>query len=173
MKRGFIPFLSAISTGGLLFFAGCSKQEQSAPAAAAAAPTPSPAAPAADNTAKAPPAAAAEVKAAAETAAKAEVKAVEAVKPPEVVTPPAPAPAPQVQAAAAQSPVSGVLERVKALVAEKKYPEALTALSELSSASLTTEQQSLVTQLKTQISTAMAAQAGSQGLKSVGGLLNK
>lgn len=63
------------------------------------------------------------------------------------------------------------IERAQAYVAEKKYTEALNTLSQLANVKLTPEQQDLVTKLKAQISTAMAG--GNEGLKAVGGLLEK
>jgi outer membrane PBP1 activator LpoA protein len=148
------------------FVAGCSKEEPAPPVTTQVTPPPAPATDTAQKTIEN---TAADVKAKADTAATEVTKTVDAVKLPEPLTPPTVTATPP----AAQSSVQGIIQRVQSLVAEQKYPEALSALSELSSASLTAEQQNLVTQLKTQISNAMAAKAGSDGLKSVGGLLKK
>lgn len=167
-----------------VFLNGCSKKEESAPPAASQ----TPAAPAAANLEKAVTAtadkAAAAVdsavsgaqKAAANVAAEAQKQAVEvqatAVPPvTQVVKTPAAAPAPP--APPAQTAVQNILDRTKNLLNEKKYPEALAALGELSSVNLTSEQQKLVEQLKAQIQNAMTQQTANDGLKAVGGLLNK
>jgi hypothetical protein len=63
-------------------------------------------------------------------------------------------------------------EKVKGLVADQKYTEAAAALTELP-ASLTPEQQKMVDQLKAQVQQALSKQSADQGLKAVGGLLNK
>lgn len=81
----------------------------------------------------------------------------------------------QVQAvtAPAQSQAQALIDRVKALVAEKKYTEALSSLKEVSNLQLTPTQQTLVDQLKAQIQKAMATQATPDAAKSVGGMLNR
>ncbi len=170
MKTIFSAYFCSISLGSLLILSACSKQEDPASTASTPPPSPAPVVPAAPADTQTPPVA---VKAAVDTAVT-EVKTPEAGKPPEIVAPPAPVvTAAPVAQPAASSPAQGILDRVKGLVAEQKYSEALTTLSELSNTSLTSEQQNMVKQLKTQISSAMAAKAGSDGLKSVGGLLNQ
>jgi hypothetical protein len=85
--------------------------------------------------------------------------------PPVPETPVATTPAsPQLQA---------TLDRAKTLFNEKKYPEALATLAELSNVSLSAEQQRMVDSLKTQVQNAMASQTANEGLKAVGGLLNQ
>ena len=66
-----------------------------------------------------------------------------------------------------------VIEKAQAYVAEKKYTEALDTLSQIANVKLTSEQQDLVNKLKAQIQTAMASQGANEGLKAVGGILEK
>lgn len=63
------------------------------------------------------------------------------------------------------------IDKVKSLLADKKYAEALTALKELSAMKLTPDQQTMVDGLKAQVERAMQAEATSDATKSVGGLL--
>jgi outer membrane PBP1 activator LpoA protein len=155
--------LSMLSTpvAAALFLSGCSKPADStAPAV----------------TQRAPAESAAPVEGAPKTAAVAEVKTtsestVEAaakVSPPTVPTTEVAAPA-----VPTQSLVQSTFTKAKGLIAEKKYPEALAALSELSNVNLTAEQQTLVEQLKAQIQTLMASQAGNEGVSAVGRFLKK
>jgi hypothetical protein len=171
MKISLLAFLCASG----VFLAGCSKPED-LPAPSAA---PSATAPAAqvETSQQSASATAAELQkqaaagqAALETAANDAAKSLEStttIKPAEVPPPSVPA------APAAQANVQTIFDDVKSLISEKKYPEALAALTQLSSTSLSAEQQRLVEQLKTQVQNAMAAQAGNEGLKSVGGLLKR
>jgi hypothetical protein len=76
-------------------------------------------------------------------------------------------------AAGTSAQIQSWFDKIKGLINEKKYPEALTALSNPPSANLTAEQQRLVDQLKTQVQDLLAKQSTDQGLKAVGGLLNK
>lgn len=76
-------------------------------------------------------------------------------------------------AAPAQNQAQGLIDRIKGLVAEKKFPEALTSLNDLSKLKLTAEQQTWMDELKAQIQKAIASKAASDATKSVGGLLDK
>lgn len=76
-------------------------------------------------------------------------------------------------ASAAEGQVQGLIDRVKGLVGEKKYTEALNSLNELSKLKLTPEQQKWVDELKAQIQKALAGQAAPDATKAVGGLLDK
>jgi len=166
MKINKIPSVFALALGLVTISVGCSKQEPATPPTTQTAPPPNTALDTAQKEAENK---AAELKAKADSLVTEVTRTADAVKPPEPIAPPALPVTPP----ASPSPAQGILQRVQALVAEQKYPEALSALSELSNVSLTTEQQSLITRLKTEISTAMAAKAGNDGLKSVGGLLKK
>ncbi len=73
---------------------------------------------------------------------------------------------------AEQGQAQGLIDRGKALLAEKKYTEALNALKGLSNLRLTAEQQKWVDELKAQIQKAMADQTASDATKAVGGLLD-
>lgn len=102
------------------------------------------------------------------------VAAREVVKPAEEKAPEIPATTPVPPAeASAEVTAQGILQRAQALVMEKKYPEALAALSELSNVSLTTEQQNLLARLKTEISNGMTSKFGNETVKSVGDLFKK
>jgi glycerol-3-phosphate O-acyltransferase len=65
------------------------------------------------------------------------------------------------------------IDKVKSLLADKKYAEALTALKELAAMKLTPDQQMMVDGLKAQVEKAMQAEATSDATKSVGGMLGK
>ena len=95
-------------------------------------------------------------------------KAAEAPAPAVAVTPEAP-PAATAIIDQAQSQI----DKVKSLLADKKYTEALTALKELSAMKLTPDQQTMVDGLKAQVEKAMQAEATSDATKSVGGMLGK
>ena len=90
---------------------------------------------------------------------------------------PAEVPAPPVATAPAAAPVidqaQGLIEKVKGLIAEKKYAEALAALNDLSAAKPTAEQQTMADGLKAQIEKAMRDQVTGEASKAVGGLLGK
>jgi hypothetical protein len=79
----------------------------------------------------------------------------------------------QAQSASLTSKTQSLIERVKALLAEKKPAEAMTALSELATAKLTPEQQATVNSLKQQAQALMQEAAAGKASDAVGGLLNK
>jgi len=164
--KNFLTRFTVPVLGATLLLNGCNKTEEStAPAVTQTTPAPSTPTPAAAPVAEPPKAT--EVKAAVDATVTEPAKAAETV----VATPPTPA-APAVPATPDVATQS-LLERIKALIAEKKYAEALSALSEVSTASLTADQQKLVEQLKVQAQNALARQSADQGLKSVGGLLDQ
>ena len=161
-------FLS-VSIASTVLFAGCSKQEDTT------APDTTPAPPSAssvETSQKSATAAAAELQAqatnlqaAAQATTTSVANAVEtAVRTPEI-TPPAIADAP------APGPAQSVFDQVKTLMSQKRYAEALAALTQLRTADLSAEQQRVVEQLRTQIQNAIASQTANEGMKSVGGLL--
>lgn len=76
-------------------------------------------------------------------------------------------------AGAASTQVQSWFDKIKGLINEKKYSEALTALAQPPTNNLTAEQQKVVDQLKAQVQELLAKQSADQGLKAVGGLLNK
>jgi hypothetical protein len=162
MKK-FLTRFTVPVLGATLLLNGCNKTEEpAAPGVTQTTPAPSTPTPAAAPVPEPPKAT--EVKAAVDATVTEPAKAAETV----VATPPTPA-VPATPDVATQS----LLERIKALIAEKKYAEALSALSEVSTASLTADQQKLVEQLKVQAQNALARQSADQGLKSVGGLLDQ
>jgi hypothetical protein len=161
----FSTLFYSTSLCALLFLCACAKKEE---------PAPLPAATSLERQTSV-------VKSAADTAVNEAGKAGTTATVPEPPAPEATAtPLPPETPAAAQAAegetapsAQAIIDRVRTLVAEKKYPEAVTAFSQLSKVNLTAEQQTIVRELKTQISNGMAAEAGSEGLKSVGGLLNR
>ena len=87
---------------------------------------------------------------------------------------PADMPAPAVAISTpATDQAQGLIDKVKGLIVEKKYTEALAALQDLSALKLTAEQQAMANELKAQIQKAMSAQATSEATKAAGGLLGK
>lgn len=80
-------------------------------------------------------------------------------------------------AASAGDQAQGLIDKVKTLVAEKKYNDAMTTLKELSALKLTPEQQKLVDELKAQVQKALAGSAADDAAKkaseATGGLLGK
>jgi hypothetical protein len=76
-------------------------------------------------------------------------------------------------ATTANTEVQGFIDQAKAFIAEKKYAEALNSLSQAANLKLTPEQQDVITKLKAQIQSALATQGQNEGLKAVGGLLEK
>lgn len=159
-------FLTGTALALLLF--GCSKQEEPT-VPAATAPTAAPAqapAPMAEVEKRASTAQAEAQKAAAEAQAKVESVPTPLVKTPENTVRAVPE-------ASGQPQLQKVLDQVKGLLSEKKYPEALAAFSQLSNVNLTSEQQKLVQDLKAQVQTAMASEKANEGLKSAGELFKK
>ena len=76
-------------------------------------------------------------------------------------------------AAEAATKVNAIIEQAKTLLGQTKYTDALNTLQQLSSFTLTPEQDQLVSALKDQINKAMAAKATTDGAKAVGNLLPK
>src|ERR1700759_28149 len=70
--------------------------------------------------------------------------------------------------ARATAKAQGIIDKAKSYVADKKYQPALDTLAKLKNMKLTTEQQTMVDGLKTQIKTLMA---GSTTGSAVGGLI--
>ena len=75
------------------------------------------------------------------------------------------------QVKGAEQQAQGLIDRVKSLVSEQKYQDALTSLGELRSLKLTPDQQKLVDGLKTQIQTALAKNTAADPAAAVGGVL--
>ena len=76
-------------------------------------------------------------------------------------------------AAASQNQAQGLIQKAKQLIADKKYSDALESLKGLSNLKLTSDQQKIVDDLKTQVEKLMASDAASGAAKSVGGLLDE
>jgi trans-2-enoyl-CoA reductase len=66
-----------------------------------------------------------------------------------------------------------LIDRIKTLIAEKKYQGAMAAVNEAARLRLTPDQQKLVDELKQQVEKAMTGQAASEGAKAAGDLLKK
>lgn len=64
-----------------------------------------------------------------------------------------------------------LIDQAKALINDKKYSEALTALQNLGQMKLTPEQQGMVDNLKALVQKAMVGQGAAGGAKSIGGAL--
>lgn len=77
--------------------------------------------------------------------------------------------APQITASV-NAEAQKLIDQAKALVAEKKYPEALNALKSLGNAQLSPELAGLVESLKTQIQKGLANAAASEPVKALGNL---
>jgi len=73
--------------------------------------------------------------------------------------------------ASATAKAQAVIDQAKALVSDKKYQEAMSALQGLAGMALTPEQQKLVDDLKATIQTALTGQATKQGTSALGNLL--
>jgi hypothetical protein len=159
--------LAMTAAVGLLFAAGCGKQETPSSEKPAAADAPKPAAEPAKPAAAATPAPAA------------------AASPAATATAPAPAPAAStvqqaVDAAATQAAAAAatatsqaqtLIDKAKGLVTDEKYKDALTVLQQLSNVKLTDEQQKLVDSLKAQIQTALANTAGTNAAAALNSIL--
>jgi len=105
-------------------------------------------------------------------------------EPPRAIVPPAPAIplAPAIATAPAMTPADvttdtsrapSLIAHIRSLITEKKYPEALRALKDLSAMELTPDQQASSADLKTQVEKAIQAQATTDATKSVGEMFGK
>lgn len=141
-----IPVL--VLSGAVVFIAGCGRQEST---------TSPPAAPM-EKASEAP-------------AAEMPRSAVAEAPAPALAAPPAPEVAAAPSAATDQA--QGLIDKVKSLVAAKKYTEAATVLKDLSALELTPGQQQLVDSLQAQVQKALLADAVPAAGKAVGELLNK
>jgi len=99
-------------------------------------------------------------------------------EPPRAIVPPAPA----IATAPAMTPADvttdtsrapSLIAHIRSLITEKKYPEALRALKDLSAMELTPDQQASSADLKTQVEKAIQAQATTDATKSVDGMFGK
>jgi len=145
--------------------AGCSKTDQtSTPAASSASETPNRAAEvqaAAERATAEAQKQAGDLKATADKAAGDAAKQAESLK----------ANAPATAAAGAGIQAQNLIDQAKALINDKKYNEALTALQKLGQLKLTPEQQSMVDSLQALAQKSMAGQGAVGGTKSIGGAL--
>ena len=171
MKRHMkIPYsiLGLIAGAVFLVASGCSKQEQPSgetskvtpPAASDMQKAPEAPTPAAEP-APAAAAAAPEASQAASAAATDAQKAVDAQK----------TAAEQTAKAAASTQIEGLIDKAKGLVTNEKYQDALNVVQQLSGMKLTSEQQTLVDGLKTQIQTALAKATGADAASALGNAL--
>lgn len=76
-------------------------------------------------------------------------------------------------AAASQNQAQVLIDKAKQFIADKKYSDALDSLKGLSNLKLTSDQQKIVDDLKTQVEKLMASDTASNAVKSLGGLLEK
>ncbi len=165
MKRNYL-LLTLVFAAGLAFTAGCSKQEQPAPAAQ----TEKPVAP--EKTAPASTAvhsAVADMQKTADTAASSvqtQAAAVQATADKAVTDA-------QTNVPALTSQTQSLIEKVKALLAANKPADALPILSQLASAKLTPEQQTMVNDLTQKAQQMLQQGAASKAADAVGGLLKK
>jgi len=75
------------------------------------------------------------------------------------------------QVNSAEQQAQGLIDRAKAYVADQKYQDALSSLSQLAGTKLTSEQQNLVAELKAQIQSALAKAATKDPASALGGVL--
>ncbi len=75
------------------------------------------------------------------------------------------------QAKAAEQQAQGLIDKAKSLLAEQKYQDALASLNQLANTQLTTEQQKLVADLKTQIQNGLSKAAVADSASALGNAL--
>ena len=134
MKNNKISSTLALTLSLATFVAGCSNQEPTPPSG-----TQTTVAPPAETVQKPAENTAAELKALTDTAVAEVTKAAEPIPQaePQITSPAPPAPPAPVTPPAEQSSVVTILQRAGTLANEKKYPEALSTLSQLSNVTLT------------------------------------